>query len=203
MWSFGNNLRNYLYNEEIEPMKRAMHEAIANGEYEKMKSYGIDLSAIDGAPSRYWRRLKAQNIVKKYVEQHPDELLERLVVCESLERQERLQQLERLARFKDKLITTTLDYREVKIEPNSVIYADCPYFGTDGYVTDFDHEAFYNWCSLWENIYISSYWMPEDRFECVAEFKNRSTYSKDSNATQATERLFIPKGNHHIKTTLF
>lgn len=208
MWSFGNNLRNYMYNEEVEPLKKAMHFAIC-GEWDAMNKYGIDLSSIKDIPSRYHRRIKAQNIIKRSLEKPVGfvadnfELVQRLVVCESLERQERLQQLERLHRFKDKITKSSVDYRDVKIQPNSVIYCDIPYANTDGYVTDFDHDAFYDWASLWENIYISSYWMPEDRFECIAEFKNRSTYSKDSNATQATERLFIPRGNHHIKTTLF
>ena len=202
LWSFGNNLKTYLYSEEIEPLKKAMHEEIC-GAHGKLREFGIDLSPIHGIPSRYHRRLRAQNIVKRYVQHHSDELLERLVVCESLERQERLQQLERLSRFKDKLTVSSTDYRNVEIEPNSVIYCDIPYVNTDGYVTDFDHEAFYEWACQQELIYISSYWMPDDRFECIAVIKNRSTYAKESNSTQANERLFIPRGNKHIKTTLF
>ena len=52
VWSFGNNLKAYLYSKEIEPLKRAIHFALFFGDYEPSKQLGCDLSFIDRLPTR-------------------------------------------------------------------------------------------------------------------------------------------------------
>ncbi len=47
VWSFGNNLRDYIYSREIEPLKRAIHYAIFFHDYEPGKELGHDLSFIE------------------------------------------------------------------------------------------------------------------------------------------------------------
>nr|DAI09629.1 MAG TPA: D12 class N6 adenine-specific DNA methyltransferase [Caudoviricetes sp.] len=47
VWSFGNNLRNYLYSKEIEPLKKAIHYAIFFRDYTLGKDLGYDLSFIE------------------------------------------------------------------------------------------------------------------------------------------------------------
>lgn len=47
VWSFGNNLRTYLYSREIEPLKKAIHYAIFFSDYSLGKELGHDLSFID------------------------------------------------------------------------------------------------------------------------------------------------------------
>ncbi len=47
VWSFGNNLRSYIYSREIEPLKRAIHYAIFFHDYEPSKEQGHDLSFIE------------------------------------------------------------------------------------------------------------------------------------------------------------
>lgn len=47
VWSFGNNLRNYLYSKEIEPLKKAIHYALFFSDYSLGKELGHDLSFID------------------------------------------------------------------------------------------------------------------------------------------------------------
>ena len=47
VWSFGNNLRSYLYSQEIEPLKRAIHYAIFFSDYEPGRELGHDLSFVD------------------------------------------------------------------------------------------------------------------------------------------------------------
>ena len=47
VWSFGNNLRDYLYSQEIEPLKKAIHYAIFFSDYSFGKALGHDLSFID------------------------------------------------------------------------------------------------------------------------------------------------------------
>ena len=115
------------------------------------------------------------------------DLLQSLQSLESLERLERLESLERLK-------LSRLSYTEVKIEPDSVIYCDIPYRNTDSYNnTEFDHEAFYSWCEQQtEPVYISEYWMPPERFECIAEIEKTVTYSSGA-GNKAIEKLFVPK----------
>lgn len=47
VWSFGNNLRTYLYSKEIEPLKKAIHYAMFFSDYSLGKELGHDLSFID------------------------------------------------------------------------------------------------------------------------------------------------------------
>ena len=47
VWSFGNNLRGYLYSKEIEPLKKAIHYAIFFRDYSLGKDLGYDLSFIE------------------------------------------------------------------------------------------------------------------------------------------------------------
>lgn len=49
VWSFGNNMRDYMYSREIEPLKRAIHYAIFFSDYEPGLELGHDLSFVDGS----------------------------------------------------------------------------------------------------------------------------------------------------------
>jgi hypothetical protein len=83
------------------------------------------------------------------------------------------------------------DYREVKIEPDGVIYCDIPYKNTDQYNIEFDHEAFYDWCEQQEvPVYISEYQMPEDRFECVWQKEKSVLFSRALSQKKAVEKLY-------------
>lgn len=65
IWSFGNNLRDYLYSKEIEPLKKAIHYAIFFHDYSLGKEIGYDLSFIEPI-SDIQRRYAA---VKRYFSQ--------------------------------------------------------------------------------------------------------------------------------------
>lgn len=65
VWSFGNNLRGYLYSKETEPLKKAIHYAIFFRDYSLGKDLGYDLSFIDPI-SDIQRRYAA---VKRYFSQ--------------------------------------------------------------------------------------------------------------------------------------
>lgn len=100
-----------------------------------------------------------------------------------------------------KLKTTIGDYRDVEILPDSVIYADIPYKFSRGYGDDeeFDHEAFYDWCEKQTAlVLISEYWMPEDRFVCIAEFERKSTFSAANNSLSRIEKVFVPKHQYEM-----
>lgn len=47
VWSFGNNMRDYLYSKEIEPLKKAIHYALFFSDYSLAKALEHDLSFVD------------------------------------------------------------------------------------------------------------------------------------------------------------
>ena len=122
------------------------------------------------------------------------ERLERLQSLESLERLQSLESLERLQSFQ----YSEVDYREVEIQPNSVIYADIPYFSTNAYgknssvTQSFNHSEFYDWCCNQEElVLISEYYMPVDRFTEVWNTKHRQSLCA-TKTSSVVERLFVP-----------
>ena len=104
--------------------------------------------------------------------------------------QELLQSLERL----QSLVSSRGSYDKVHIEPDSVIYCDIPYKNTDEYGNGgFDYEAFYSWCERQtEPVFISEYWMPPERFKCVAE-KEKSVCLCSGGGKKAIEKIFVSK----------
>ena len=126
--------------------------------------------------------------------------LQSLQRLQSLERLQRLQRLQRQQRIlglggEGRLEISSMDYREVRVKPGGIIYADPPYKGTTGYSCGaFDHEAFYDWCAARKgHVFISEYWMPEDRFEAVWEKDVLCTFSSTNNKRRVTEKIFVPK----------
>lgn len=311
VWSFGNNLRDYLYSRDIEPLKKAIHYAIFFSDYSLGQALGHDLSFIDPirdvqrryiAVKRYFSQfghfqqqslegggtLQVEHLTRterlnsirgggspcgcrarkpcngstptsshtgggsrvaslgdsrkttQYLsEYHP---LERTSggCSNGRKRPSELQHMEcgnRMSAIKKKICkrpfsarrqraTTTactdcntgsgstacrqtrygggqplpitssaLDYAEVKIPEDSVIYCDIPYEGTNVYngAEHFDYERFYDWAEQQnEPVFISSYDLPRDRFDCIQEWSHRSTLN-DKNNNAVTERIFVPR----------
>ena len=213
IFSFGNDCRTYIYAAgEVEDWKRALHHAICFHDYGPMKELtGKDLSPIDACKTMRARRIMAYQLLGgkhgwwegKGVHLENLERLERL---QSLERLERVQALESISNL-DRLEVTLGNYWEVEIEDDAVIYLDPPYTGTNGYgakkISDFDSERMYDWILCQKApVFISEYEMPEDRFECIWELKTHS-FINASAPSEATERLFVPKGMTYDKITLF
>ena len=237
IWSFGNNLRDYMYGKEVEPFKKALHYAILFKDYSLMKELGFDLSFIDpivgdmerykavkdyfkkGAkspfcdvPSRVW---ELANNERRAALGDTNESIG-VVLLENLQRTQRLVEIATSGKTYQRtnsfgggnLTLQNISYQDVEIKPNSVIYCDIPYINTNVYDTEngFDHEAFYDWCERQtEPVFISEYWMPEDRFKCIQEFKHTSNMDANS-VKQVVEKVFIPinqelKGN--IQLSLF
>lgn len=283
VWSFGNNLRDYLYSKEIEPLKKAIHYAMFFSDYSLGKELGHDLSFIDpiqdlqkrylavkhyfnklghfqrqsfegGAESadavnrsigttqhqfaelggaektcrdwRQWKDLQTSVRVATPGMYYPG------VAIQKKKSQRRTMQLRKTqysciaCNIENgstvcpgirggqilPITSSVLDYEEVTIPEDSVIYCDIPYDGTDGYLEKdqggFDYERFYQWCERQtQPVFISSYQMPEDRFDCIEEFTHRSTLSATAN-NLVTERIYVPKhqaerGNRTVQLTLF
>ena len=110
------------------------------------------------------------------------------------------------------ITSSVLDYEKVSIPEDSVIYCDIPYEGTDGYLEKakegFDYERFYQWCERQtQPVFISSYQLPSDRFDCIEEFTHHSPFAQKVN-NLVTERIFVPKhqterGNKTLQLSLF
>ena len=211
IWSFGNNGRDYMFSREIEETKRLGHNAIVFGDIKPLeKLLNIDLSFLLKIDDLSERRKTFCRAMKKLNE---SEILQRSQQLEQLECLIRLQELQRLQRLQrlQQLQQLQQDYRTVNILPNSVIYCDIPYKGTNVYgksgKPSFDYEAFYDWCGRQTSpVFISEYSMPEDRFECIMEIETISTLCATNNAKKSVERLFIPKSQEDVsirQLTLF
>lgn len=218
-FSFGSNGKGYLYGKDKEPIKKALHFAIVFGDYSLVERYGIDCSCMDGIVDRVDRRLVMRSYLNANMEDQSPVIQDKLGVSikqrvilenesrfsrlngecrvESIERTERLQSLE----------ATNLSYDDVNVKPNSVIYCDIPYRSTATYNEQpFDYDKFYDWCeSQQQQVFISEYWMPEDRFICIAEKNKIVSLSATNNSKKAIEKIFIPKHqeSQYNKRTLF
>lgn len=270
VWSFGNNMRDYLYSKEIEPLKKAIHYALFFSDYSLAKALGHDLSFIDpitdmqqryravkqyfsqfghfqqqsfegegGGIPHDWKRWsdskhapsfkkkKSKNDLGRCSTNVEQTTLHRLQYPKrpwEAEHRERTNCLTQIAISRTatqhaqscmgggnlSITPSMLSYEQVVIPPDSVIYCDIPYKGTNIYngVEDFDYERFYTWAeSQTAPVFISSYQMPTDRFDCIAEWSHRSTLSGSKN-NAVTERIFVPKhqterGNICQQLTLF
>lgn len=84
---------------------------------------------------------------------------------------------------------SNLDYREVPIPENSVVYCDPPYEGTTGYGNKFDHAAFWEWARSREfPVFVSERSAPED-FAAVLEYSKQARFNKTSGWRK--EGLFV------------
>lgn len=91
-------------------------------------------------------------------------------------------------------ILVACSYDELAIPPNSIIYCDPPYSGTQGYATgSFDHAKFWDWCeTMIENghqVFVSEY-KARDGWRCVWEKSVVSSLDKNTGGKRGTERLF-------------
>ena len=202
-WSFGNNGRDYLYGKDIEPYKKAWHYAIFFHDYKPAEELGLDLKSIEPIANINDRYIAT----KRITEQSYDENISRHQVYE---RQQQLEALNRLQSLQS-LQSLRLDYAQVEILPNSLIYCDIPYKNTNAYgnknINSFDYERFYSWCEHQEElVIISEYEMPRNRFICIDEIE-KSVMLNSGASNKAIERLFIPKHQNELweekRLTLF
>lgn len=177
-WSFGNNGSDYLYSHDVEPYKKALHAmCFAKTPFDRAKAYKEVVHKLEGVIE------KSSKDISKGINN-----LERL---ESLERLQRLEMMQCLE-LPD-LQTSFLDYREVHIPENAVVYCDIPYKDktTKGYGGgQFDHDEFYAWAKNKSGIFISEYAMPED-FVDVYTINHASRIAANKSFS-IVERIFVP-----------
>lgn len=166
-WSFGNDGKTYMYGREIEPLKKALHKVI----------FSKTPKARHQAWHEFCNSYKANSAEIENIDKC--ENLTRTVYLERLQSLQSLQSLQR-------------DYQDVEIPENSAIYCDIPYRATKTYSKEkFDYPRFYDWAEKQENIFISEYEMPADRFYCIKEIEHKSTLN-DKIVKAVKERLFVP-----------
>ena len=159
-FSFGNNLRYYIYSKDIEPYKRALHYAIVFDDFEPMQELMPEVAqavadALHGQNNLHDRRITTQNIIVKTLKQLTGDnyahsiiqsnplyqsirhtsrkgapSLERLQSLQSLQSLERLQSLQSLERLQS-LRVTSQSYDEIDIPDDAVVYCDPPYHASD------------------------------------------------------------------------
>lgn len=176
VWSFGNNMRSYLWSAD----KVAV----------KIPACRMLLAPTFGERYKYYRQF-----VNELLSRLPDvEGYTNLQGLEGIGRLARLESLERLQGMEclKCLEITGLDYRDVVVPRGATVYADPPYSHTEGlYVRGFDHEAFYEWLrGVGFPVFVSEYSMPED-FLCVGEKDLFVHLSATNNRSRRTERIYV------------
>ena len=186
-FSFGNDLKSYCYARELEPYKKAMHYAVFFDDWSLFRELCPEIcdrckERVRPVADRTERRITLANAIKACAPGQGNPLYEA--------KQKHLEHLERLQQ-------TSSDYREMRFEPDSVIYCDIPYIGTNSYKAGFDHDAFYDWAERQEHpVFISSYEMPRERFKCIWEYATNSNLNADG-PKRVVERLFVPRTQNY------
>lgn len=170
VYSFGYDGRSYLYSEQVEKAMKLAHEMIFA---ESPKDRRL-----------IFRRfmLEAENLKTSTTCQLPH-----LYAIERVNSLANSLDLSRINMF-------SYDYSEVPLTDDGVIYCDIPYQGTHKYtIKEFDYERFYAWCEAQKlPVFISSYEMPKDRFDCIAEI-DKNTFINNKQFKRTVEKIFIPK----------
>lgn len=176
LFSFGCNGQDYMYSRDIEPYKKAMHEAVfAEGDAERRLKVG-----------QMARELAAY--FKKTGRLGGEENLLRVEICQHLQRLDRLKELRGAADL-DKMEFSVRDYREVDIPEGAVVYADPPYQDMKGYGREFDHGGFFDWCRNQKApVFVSECRMPGD-FRLLKETRFVRKGRQDA-VSERTERLY-------------
>ena len=183
LWSFGNDQRSYLFSRENERIKKSLHQAVVFNLFDKV---AIDLLNIKVFPEHLsirGRRLICRGIITRQGE------LQHLEGLEGLERLERLQRLEAIERKTINQTFLSKSYLDIKIESNSVIYCDPPYKNTNGYVSEFDHDIFWEWAmDQKEPVFVSEYVAPKN-VNVIMAFHKKSNMSATM-ITNSVEKVF-------------
>lgn len=188
-FSFGGNMRNYAYSPANENLKRALHFAIFFGDPAPFLTLtGIDLTPVLTISDIRERYLTAKHLSRekgKRIDLQPFESLNRLNSLATAFTNEE----------EHRLTIGNVDFAEVEIPNDSVIYCDPPYRGKSSYSKEkrFEHDRFYDW-SLRQTVpvFVSEYAMPEDFVE-VASWQKCCNMKPTSNSLRTTEKLFVPR----------
>lgn len=160
VWSFSNNMCDYLWGKKIEKEKLQLTRALFFGntgtKLDDLYSYAKNETSIAGKYKMFhkWRR-EVMNISSRY------DLLQQLSRLDQLEQLQRLSRLDQLQQLQQlqQLEYSTLDYHDLIIRPDDIVYCDPPYVNTGLDYGGWDPDAFYAWLAACpaKQIYISEY----------------------------------------------
>ena len=209
-FSFGNNLRDYIYGKDIEDYKRALHYLIFFDERKDFERYfdlsGFEFSCETDIDKRY-------SEIKPIIKQKGGHSLQvenisrqrRLIELQELEGLMRLQGLEGLS-----LSVTCGSYNAMNFEPDSIVYCDPPYEDTRTYTgndeVSFDTDEFLNWAKDQSvPVFISE--RKEINGEGFWKFAEKNKVSlldfKAENRRTFTEKLYCNRADFHPSGFLF
>ena len=207
-FSFGNDIKTYCYEKKREHFKKAVHYSICFDDNSLLSEYE-DLSGFKYLSNNFKeRRLQLQRYFSVLFKQNKlnPVILNYVSSSNSIIRtvSQNNQNLERLNEYNsgNDIILTNQSYSDVKIEPDSVIYCDPPYFGTEQYRSQFSTEKFYKWLKESKSlIYVSEYQMPPDFTEVLAVQKQCRLNDKVPKKT--VEKLYCNRADFHPSGFLF
>ena len=188
-FSFGGTLYHYAYNPQREQLFRAFHFAIYDGD----ASLFLDMTGIDLTPVLTISDLRERYLTAKHLSKENGKRI-------NLQAFEFLNRLNSLATAftneeKKRLTIGSVDFAEVEIPSDSVIYCDPPYREKGGYrkAKGFNHDRFFEW-ALRQTVpvFVSEYEMPDDFVE-VAAWRKMCSMSQDTKPKETTEKLFVPR----------
>ena len=201
LWSFGGRGNSYLYAEDKMAIKKSLHYAIFDNEWDdSLKEFYLKWVPDHlKVKTKYTpARRKAILLAYKNYSGEPMQL-------EHATRAERFMEMIKDIRKRQPNILSTSDYKlfieslPKEILDNAVIYIDPPYEGTAGYYTnDIDHQQFWLFVSSLKDkvpIYVSSYTAPAYIGEVwcqnkVVNMNNVSNSDKKNERFTMLERLF-------------
>ncbi|WP_353990639.1 DNA adenine methylase [Lacticaseibacillus paracasei] len=161
VWSFSNNMSDYLWGRgQTEDNKLLATRAMFYGDTDTWSD------------SLFTVTRNKQSIAEKYMAYHKWRRevmnthgsqageIERLAQLEQLERLQQLSQLQQMQQL-ERLEYSTLDYHDLIIQPDDIVYCDPPYVNTSKDYGGWDPDAFYAWIATCpaKQIYISEYTM--------------------------------------------
>lgn len=221
-FSFGNNMRSYLYSKTIEPYKKACHYAVVFDDWRRLRKLCPEVvdaayQALEHVSDRHERRLKFGPAIvrrlkeigdarlidsnplysschtKKPNKTRPVGTIRDLSSLESLESLERLERLQSFESHNRPLLWPFVrDYRKVPIPEGAVVYCDPPYKGAEKYLVNFDHEAFYHWALTRDYPIFISEYAMPDEFAPIAI--KQKTCSMNATATNiVAEKIFVQR----------
>jgi len=209
LWSFGNCQRTYMFGKDIEAYKKSLHMAVVFDQFDNTARSILQITAWPNdvktiLQKRFYAGQKVAHSNKGMSAGELKQLqvlqqlqrVERLQVLEQLQRVERLQQLERLERLQKleqltQLTMTSLDYSQVTIKPNSLVYCDIPYRNTGKYTVEFDYQRFFDWAASAEfPVFISEYQIDDSRFKLVYTVDKKTKLSPKGMTKAEPEKLY-------------
>ena len=190
-FSFGGNCINYAYSPNNEELKRALHYAIFFGEHKPF----LSLTGIDLTPVLTISDLRERHIAAKHLANGGGDFS--IEYFESLSRLNRLNSLATAFTNEEKqrLTIGSVDFENIEVPSDSVVYCDPPYRGFLPYskAKDFNHDRFFEWAlSQTVPVFVSEYEMPEEFVE-VAAWQKCCNMKPTSNSLRTTEKLFVPR----------